>query len=120
MEPFRLVGAAAVPVVLIAFGMSLHGQRALAAGTQRRDVILASSIKLAVMPLLAWMLGRFAFGLDDDQLFAIVVMAALPTAQYVFNSSQRYDRGEIIARDTVLITTIGSVPVLLVAALLLS
>lgn len=120
MEPFRLVGAAAVPVVLIAFGMSLHGQRALAAGTQRRDVILASSIKLAVMPLLAWMLGRFAFGLDDDQLFAIVVMAALPTAQNVFNYSQRYDRGEIIARDTVLITTIGSVPVLLVAALLLS
>lgn len=120
MEPFRLVGAAAVPVVLIAFGMSLHGQRALAAGTRRRDVILASSIKLAIMPLLAWVLGRFAFGLDDDQLFAIVVMAALPTAQNVFNYSQRYDRGEIIARDTVLITTIGSVPVLLVVALLLS
>lgn len=120
MEPFRLVGAAAVPVVLIAFGMSLHGQRALAAGTQRRDVILASSIKLAAMPLLAWALGRFAFGLDEDQLFAIVVMAALPTAQNVFNYAQRYDRGEIIARDTVLITTIGSVPVLLVVALLLS
>lgn len=120
MEPFRLVGAAAVPVVLIAFGMSLHGQRALAAGTQRRDVILASAIKLAIMPLLAWGIGRFAFALDDDQLFAIVVMAALPTAQNVFNYAQRYDRGEIIARDTVLVTTIGSVPVLLVVALLLS
>ena len=33
MEPFRLVGAATVPVVLIGFGMSLHGQRPLAPGT---------------------------------------------------------------------------------------
>jgi len=120
MEPFRLVGGAAVPVVLIAFGMSLQGQRALAAGSKRRDVVLASTIKLAVMPVVAWLLGEFAFGLDSEQLFAVVVVASLPTAQNVFNYAQRYDRGEIVARDTVLITTVGAVPVLLLVALLLS
>ncbi|MCU1639097.1 MAG: hypothetical protein JWL94_1744 [Microbacteriaceae bacterium] len=119
MEPFRLVGAAAVPVVLIGFGMSLHGRRALAPGAERKDVVLASAIKLAVMPVVAWLVGRFAFGLEDEQLFAVVVMAALPTAQNVFNYAQRYDRGGIVARDTVLITTVGSVPVLLVVAALL-
>ena len=120
MEPFRLVGAAAVPVVLLAFGMSLHGQRALAPGVERKDVVLASAIKLAVMPVVAWLLGRFAFALEPEQLFAVVVMASLPTAQNVFNYAQRYERGEIIARDTVLITTIGAVPVLLIVAALLS
>ena len=35
MEPFRLIGGAAVPVVLIAFGISLHGRRPLAPGSSR-------------------------------------------------------------------------------------
>jgi predicted permease len=120
MEPFRLVGAAAVPVVLIAFGMSLHGQRPLAPGTARADVLIATTIKLAVMPVVAWLFGRFALGLEGHELFVIVVLAALPSAQNVFNYAQRYERGEILARDTVLITTVLSVPVLVVLALLLA
>jgi malonate transporter len=112
MEPF-------VPVVLIAFGMSLHGQRLLAPGSGRRDILLASTVKLAVMPLIAWAFGRFVFGLDHDELFAAVVLAGLPTAQNIFVYAQRYDRGVTLARDTVLITTVGSVPVLVLVALLL-
>jgi len=119
MEPFRIVGAAAVPLVLIAFGMSLHGTRLLAPGSGRRDIVVASAVKLAVMPLIAWVFGRFVFGLDQEHLFAAVVLAGLPTAQNIFVFAQRYERGVTLARDTVLITTIGSVPVLVgVAALL--
>jgi len=119
MEPFRIVGAAAVPLVLIAFGMSLHGTRLLAPGSGRRDIVIASAVKLAVMPLIAWVFGRFVFGLDQEHLFAAVVLAGLPTAQNIFVFAQRYERGVTLARDTVLITTIGSVPVLVgVAALL--
>ena len=120
MEPFRLVGAAMVPVVLIGFGMSLHGQRPLAAGTARRDVLLASALKLAVMPLVAWGVGHFVFGLTGQALFVVTVLAALPTGQNVFNYAQRYERGEVLARDVVLITTVLSVPVLLVVAALLA
>lgn len=119
-EPFAMIGAAAVPVVLIGFGMSLSGSRLLEPGTNRRDVALASTLKLVVMPLVAFTLGRFVFGMEGHELFAIVVLAALPSAQNVFNYAQRYERGVIIARDTVFITTVLCIPVLVVVALLLS
>ncbi len=119
-EPFRLIGAAAVPVVLIGFGMSLSRSRILEAGSGRRDVILASTLKLIVMPFAAFVLARFVFGMTGHELFAIVVLAALPSAQNVFNYAERYDRGVVVARDTVFITTVLSVPVLLVVALLLA
>ena len=120
MEPFRMIGAAAVPVVLISFGMSLSGQRPLAPGSGRRDVLLAVTLKLGLMPLVAWAVGRFAFGMDGHELLVVTVLAALPTAQNVFNYAQRYGRGEILARDAGLLTTIGSVPALIVVAALLA
>lgn len=119
MEPFRLIGAAAVPMILISYGMSLHGTKILEPGGGRRDVVLATAIKLAFMPLAAWLIARYGFGITGTELFAIVVLAGLPTAQNVFNYAQRYDRGVLIARDTILLTTIGSVGVLLVVTFLL-
>jgi predicted permease len=119
-EPFRIVGAAAVPLVLIGFGMSLSGTRLLAPGSGRRDILLASGIKLVVMPLIAWAVARFGFGITGEHLFAVTVLAGLPTAQNIFVYAQRYDRGVTIARDIVLITTIGSVPVLVAVAALLA
>ena len=119
MEPFRLIGAASIPLVLISFGMSLHGQKILAAGTNRRDVILASAIKLVVMPVVAWVVGHFIFGLESDVLFGVVMLAALPSAQNVLNYAQRYERAEVLARDTILITTVGSIPALMIVAVLL-
>jgi malonate transporter len=120
MAPFELIGAATIPLVLMTFGMSLVGQRPLAAGTGRRDVITASVLKAVVMPLIAYLLGHFAFGLSGQPLFALVVLAALPTAQNVYNFASRYERGVIIARDTVLITTIAAVPILILIAALLA
>ncbi|MFF2494243.1 AEC family transporter [Agromyces sp. NPDC058064] len=119
LEPVELIGHAAVPLMLISFGLSLNGQRMLAAGSGRREVLLASTLKLVVMPATAWLLGRFVFGLDDTALYAVTVLAALPTAQNVFNYAQRYETAEILARDTVFITTLGCLPVLLGLALLL-
>ena len=118
-EPFRLLGAAAVGVLLVNFGMSLSASRLLEPGTGRRDVVLATILKVVAMPAIAYVIARFAFGMQGHELFAIVVLAALPTAQNVFNYAQRYERGEVIARDTVLLTTVLCVPVLVVIALLL-
>ncbi|GAA1525296.1 hypothetical protein BJ978_001656 [Agromyces terreus] len=119
LEPIELIGHAAVPLMLIAYGLSLHGQRLLEPGTGRRDVLLASTLKLVAMPVAAWALGRFAFGLDGIELYAVTALAALPTAQNVFVFAQRYETAEVVARDTVFITTIASVPVLLAVAVLL-
>lgn len=120
LQPFSIIGGAAVPLVLIGFGISLRGQKPLRAGTGRRDVVLASVLKLLVMPVLAYVLARFAFGLGGVELFATVVLAGLPAAQNVYVFAQRYDRATVIVRDTVLITTIGAIPVLVVVAALLA
>jgi malonate transporter and related proteins len=119
MEPFRLIGNASVPLVLIVFGMSIAGQRPLAAGTARRDALVAVIIKIVVMPVIAWTLGRFAFGLSGHDLLVVTVLGALPTAQNVFAFASRYQRGESIARDAGLIATAGSIPVLLLVTALL-
>jgi malonate transporter len=118
-EPFHLLGAGAVGVLLVNFGMSLSGSRLLEPGSGRRDVVLATALKVLVMPLVAFVLARFVFGMQGHELFAIVVLAALPTAQNVFNYAQRYERGVVIARDTILLTTVLCIPVLVVVALLL-
>jgi predicted permease len=49
-----------------------------------------------------------------------VALGALPTAQNVFNFASRYQRGEALARDTVLVTTIAAIPALLIIAWLLA
>jgi malonate transporter len=119
-RPFELIGGAAVPVILVAFGMSLHGTRLLAPGEFRKDTILASVLKLVFMPLAAWVMGRFVFGLDGAALFAAVILMALPTGQNVFNYAQRYGRAEVLARDVVFLTTVGSFPAMLLVAALLA
>ncbi|QNE36326.1 AEC family transporter [Leifsonia shinshuensis] len=119
-QPFELIGGAAVPLVLMAFGMSLHGSRPLQAGHGRAEIAAAVAIKSVAMPLIAFAVARFAFGLEGHALFAAVALAALPTAQNVYNFAARYERGMPVARDIVLLTTLFAVPVLLVIAALLA
>lgn len=120
LAPLEILGGAAIPMVLMAFGMSLHGQRLLKAGSGRKQVAVASLIKVAVMPVIAYVFGRFVFGLAGSELFAVVTVSALPTAQNIYNFSARYNRGTVVARDTVLVTTVASIPALLVIAALLA
>ncbi len=112
LEPFTLIANACVPVLLISYGISLVGQKVLGTAGHRRDVVVASALKLFAMPLVAWALAQFVFGLTPHEVLIVTVLAALPTAQNIFNYAQRYDVGEPIARDTVFITTIGCIPVL--------
>ena len=119
MEPATLIANACVPIMLISYGISLHGQRVLGTSGRRRDIVLATTLKLVAMPAIAWAVAEFGFGLSARDVLIVTVLAALPTAQNVFNYSQRYDVGETISRDTVFLTTIGCVPVLLIVTLLL-
>ena len=121
MQPIHLIGGAAIPAMLLAFGMSLNGSRPLQASAGRRlDTLLASSFKLIVHPALAYVFARFALGMEDQALFAVVVTSALPTAQNVFVAASRYQTGLTVAKDTVLITTIVAVPAMIGVALLLA
>ncbi|MGO4253283.1 AEC family transporter [Paenarthrobacter sp. TAF1] len=121
LEPIHLIGGAAIPAMLMAFGMSLNGSRPLQKAAGRRlDTLLASGFKLVVHPLVAYLFARFALGMDGHALFAVVVTAALPTAQNVFVAANRYQAGITVAKDTVLITTIVAVPAMIAVALLLT
>lgn len=82
-------------------------------------MLLATALKLVLHPLLAWVFAALVFDLEEPQVLAAVVMAALPSAQNVLVTAVRYQTGEVIARDTVLLTTIAAIPVVVLVALLL-
>ncbi|WP_345750266.1 AEC family transporter [Microbacterium rhizophilus] len=117
-EPIGLLAGAAVPVLLLSFGMSLFGKRVLTTQASRPDVLLATAMKLLVMPVTAWALGLL-FHLDAHAMLVVVVLASLPSAQNVFNYAQRYGVGEVLARDVVFLTTFGCIPTVFAAAVLL-
>lgn len=117
MAPVQLLAGAAVPVLLISFGMSLYGQRVLTTRASRRDVLLSTAMKLLLMPVAAWLIGM-AFHLDPHAMLVVVVLASLPSAQNVFNYAQRYGVGEILARDVVFLTTFGCVPIVFASAMI--
>jgi hypothetical protein len=119
LRPFELVGSAAVPAALLALGMSLHGSRPLASAPDRADRFLAVGLKTLAQPVVAYLIARFALGLDGVELFAAVVLSALPTAQNVFVYALRYERGQALARDAIVLSTVVSAVVLAMIAVLL-
>ncbi|GAA4717850.1 AEC family transporter [Isoptericola chiayiensis] len=120
LAPLEILGGAAVPMILLAFGMSLHGSRPLRGEEGRAPVVVATVLKALVMPAVALVVARFGFGLDDAAVATAVTLAALPTAQNIYNYAARFRRGEVLARDTVLMTTLASPVVMIVAAALLT
>ena len=127
-QGLEMLGRVAVPLMMLALGMSLAGApRPLrnsepdepVRGVNRRSGLWAAvAWKLAVMPALAVAVG-LAAGLGGTQLLVPVVTAALPTAQNVFMYASRYGAAKDLARDAVLLTTAGFVPVVLLAAAIL-
>lgn len=113
MAPLKILGGASIPLILMSFGASLKGDRVL----QQDPVptLVASALKLAGMPAIAWAAGT-AMGLSADLLYAAVILAALPTAQNVYNYAATYRVGQTVARDTIFITTFLSLPAMLVIA----
>lgn len=118
LEPLKLIGGAGVPLILIAFGMSLRGNRPLTVATQRVETLTAVTFKVALMPVVAFFFGTFLFPLSPQDLAAATVLAGLPTAQNLFNYASRYQISVILARDIVLLSTCAAVPCMLLTSFL--
>ena len=117
-SPVELIGAMAVPSMLVAYGISLRLGGGFGAGGARSEIVLTSALKLIVQPAVATS-AALALGLSGQALLAVAIVSALPTAQNVFTYASRYDRAQILARDTILVTTILCVPIMLgIAAVL--
>lgn len=117
LAPLDILGGASIPMILMSFGASLTGEKVLR--SHRLPTTTASTLKLTVMPLLAYAFGR-GLGLAGAELYAAVILCALPTAQNVYNYAATYRSGEVICRDTVFLTTFLSLPAMLVIAALFS
>ncbi|MEU4365084.1 AEC family transporter [Promicromonospora sp. NPDC023987] len=134
--PFDLIGAAAPPLGLLTFGMTLavpmpaptspapaaepapgpgHARTPWWAG--RDQVLVRAVVALAVLvrnvlhPLAAWAVGA-AVGLEAPALAVVVTMAALPTAVNVTTYATRYGVFDGVAARATAWTTALCVPVL--------
>ncbi|MCR8674556.1 AEC family transporter [Micrococcus sp. HG099] len=117
--PITMLGEASVPLLLVLFGLSLVTQRPLSGRGMVVDVVVATAVKTALMPVVAWFVASSLFHLSGAALMGAVVMAALPTAQNVFLFSDRFDMPSELARDVVLTTTLASLPSILMITLLM-
>ena len=119
-DPLQLVANMAVPGMLLAYGVSLRLGPKPAAGKESLPVATVAALKILVQPLVAFLIARYAMGLAPADVFAVTVIAALPTAQNVFTVAVRYNTGIVLARDSIFVTTILAVPALVVIAALLA
>jgi predicted permease len=117
--PLGLIAGLAVPGALIAFGISLRGAPLPGRGGRGADVVAITVAKIVLMPAVAFVLARFAFGMTGVPLLAATMCAALPTAQNVFVYAVRYKTSVPLARDTVSTTTLACIPALIIIASLL-
>jgi predicted permease len=118
MRPVDIVAAAAVPVALIAYGLSLGGAKDSI--SLDRDAVLAVLLKTLVQPLVAYSVGRWLLGLEGPALLAPVLLAALPTAQNVYVYAVQYRAARTLARSAVLLSTLLSIPVMIALSGLLA
>ena len=118
MSPLEMLAGAAIPLMLMSYGAALRLSPPIGRAGHNGEVVLATVLKMAVMPVVAWLVG-LALGLDDRVLLGVVITAALPTAQNIFLHATRYRVGEDVSRETILVTTLASLPVALLVAVLL-
>ncbi|MFF2136944.1 AEC family transporter [Streptomyces sp. NPDC058193] len=118
-EPLTLIGNMSVPAVLLAFGISLRGSGMPARGDDRPAVILSAALKTTVQPLIAVAVGAGVFHLRGAALLDVVVISALPAAQNLFTYASQYRVAEQLARESILLSTMVSVPVLISIAAVL-
>lgn len=117
--PLRLLADMAVPSMLLAYGIALRLGPGLGRAGSMAELVTTSALKLTVQPITAWFVARVLLGVTGHALLAIVVTSALPTAQNIFVHATRYNRATVLARDTILVTTVAAVPVILLATLAL-
>lgn len=119
-DSIEVLAGAAVPCILISFGISLLESGMKGFRGYATPILLATSMKLMLQPAFAYLVGRFVFGLDGFELFAVTAMGGLPTAQNAYVAAFRAGGGNEIARGAVVLTTVFVTPTMLAMAALLS
>lgn len=119
-DPLQLLADLAIPTVLLAFGIALSSRTADMAAASRVDVVITVVMKTILMPLVAFVVATFAFDATPAQVLLVTALAALPSAQNINTYAAVYRRSEALARDSTLISTLVSIPIIVAIVAILS
>ncbi len=101
----EILGAAATPGALFVIGASLTQNKA----ANVPIAVWLSFCKLALMPLLCWLLAFHIFHIQPFEAGIMIGVAAMPTAGTVFMIANAYNVAAIRASSTIFLSTIISV-----------
>jgi predicted permease len=105
-----LLGGAMIPMMLFVLGVQLADTKAL---RPTGDALVVSFLRLAVAPLVAWLLAA-PFGLSGLERAAGILQAGMPAAILVAIIATEYDIEPGFVTGTVLFSTLLSLPTLTV------
>ncbi|PXF31516.1 hypothetical protein WH50_09415 [Pokkaliibacter plantistimulans] len=100
-----LLAQATAPVALFTMGLSLYGQSVRG---QLKPILLISSIKLLVHPLLALLLASLFWPLPRIWMEGVVLANALPAAAMVSVFALKYERQVSVVSSVIVISTLVS------------
>lgn len=102
----ELIARAALPVALFALGAVLVKYKI---SSSLGEISMISINMLILHPVIAYVIGRYVFDLDDDTLKVVVLMAAMPPGMNAYAFADLYDRARGIAASSVMVATALSV-----------
>lgn len=101
----ELLGAAAIPVALIAIGGRLAF---IAVGDNLPVALFVGVFKLAIMPLCVYATATYLFGLPVLFVATITLLSAMPTGVFTAVFAAQYKMAEAEASSTIVVTTVLS------------
>lgn len=110
-ETLTLLGATAAPLALLSLGGTLVVYEVRA---NLGRAVVGALIKVAFVPLLAWIVGR-SLHIDDEGMLVLMVYAAAPTAVASYVMASQLGGDEALAASTLVVSTILSAASLAVA-----
>lgn len=104
----KMLGGAASPCALVALGLFLAQPRKIERDSINAIAFLVS-VKLIVMPLVAWLLAVYVFNLPMHLAQSATLLAALPAGTGPFMLAEHYRREAAITSNVILYSTVLSV-----------
>ena len=103
-DTVELLGKPTTTVGMFALGLTCSKNSLRTAKNILFSASVSALVKVIVCPVIAYLLGKFAFRLDEWWLNSLVILAMLPAALNDYIYSQRYHRSENFAGAAVLLS----------------
>lgn len=105
-QALEMIRASALPVALFSLGGVLTRYRLR---DEIGEALMLSVLSLLVQPALAWLLAEHVFGLGQDYVRAVVLLAAMPAGMNGYIFATLYNRAVGTAASAALIATALSI-----------